>query len=304
MRRGSLWSSLVAASAAAAMAETSLASAAQDAPKGHLFIVGGGPRPAALMERFVELASVAGKARILVLPMASGEAEATGLEQAQEFVALGAEAQSLNLSHEQASLETAVRAFDDATGIWFCGGDQSRLTAALKGTPVEARIHARYRAGAAVGGTSAGAAVMSDPMITGDERRPGGERPPSDPENAFLTIERDNVVTLPGFGLLPGAIVDQHFVRRKRSNRLLSLVLERPQLVGVGIDESTALVVGPDGLWRVLGSGAAVVYDAREARVAPAGAHQLAAANVRVHVLPAGSSFDPRRRQATLPAGR
>jgi len=287
-----------------AAAVASLALGAENAPRGYLFILGGGPRPPGLMERFVELASLPGKARILVLPMASSEADATGREQAEEFVALGAAARSFNLSREEASRETAVRALDDATGIWFCGGDQSRLTAALEGTPVAAAIHARYRAGAAVGGTSAGAAVMSDPMITGEERRPGGDRPPADPENAFLTIERDNVVTQPGFGLLPGAIVDQHFLRRKRSNRLLSLVLERPQLVGIGVDESTALEVGPDGLWRVRGSGVALVYDARDARVATEGAHQLAAADVRVHVLPSGSSFDPRTRQVTLPPAR
>jgi cyanophycinase len=87
-------------------------------------------------------------------------------------------------------------------------------------------------------------------------------------------------------------------------NRLLSLVLERPQLVGIGVDESTALEVGPDGLWRVRGSGVALVYDARDARVATEGAHQLAAADVRVHVLPSGSSFDPRTRQVTLPPAR
>ncbi len=95
---------------------------------------------------------------------------------------------------------------------------------------------------------------MTTPMITGDERRPGGDRPPEkDSSDAFMTIARDNVVTAEGFGLLPGAIVDQHHVRRRRNNRLLSLVLENPTLVGVGIDESTALEVGPGGVWKVLG---------------------------------------------------
>ena len=98
---------------------------------------------------------------------------------------------------------------------------------------MQAAILARYRDGAVVGGTSAGAAVMSTPMITGDERLPGGDRPPAkDSSDAFMTIARDNVVTVEGFGLLPGAIVDQHFVRRRRNNRLLSLVLENPTLVG------------------------------------------------------------------------
>lgn len=276
-----------------------MAGAAERGPQGHLFIVGGGPRPASLMERFVELAGGKGKARIIVLPMASSEAAATGQEQAEEFIALGAQARSLNLSREEAARDAAARGFDDASGVWFCGGDQSRVTTELKDTPVEQAIRARYHGGAVIGGTSAGAAVMSDPMITGDERRPGGDRP--DTENAFLTIERDNVVTRPGLGLLPGTIVDQHFVRRKRHNRLLSLVLENPHLVGVGIDEATALEVAPGNRWRVLGAGIVVVYDARQARVSRSGAHQLAAADVRLHVLPGGSAFDPRKRRVTLP---
>jgi len=95
--------------------------------------------------------------------------------------------------------------------------------------------------------------------------------------------------------------VDQHFVRRKRHNRLLSLVLENPSLVGAGIDEETALEVAPGGLWHVIGAGVVVVYDARGARVVPRGTHQLAAADVRVHVLPSGSAFDPRRGRVSLP---
>ena len=143
---------------------------------------------------------------------------------------------------------------------------------------------------------------MSTPMLTGDEKHPGGNRPPAkDSNDAWMTIARDNIVTARGFALLPGAIVDQHFVRRRRNNRLLSLVLENPRLVGVGIDESTALEVGPDGLWRILGDSVAVVYDAREAAVTPEGAPALGAAGVRLDVLPAGSTYDPRTARADLP---
>jgi cyanophycinase len=261
-------------------------------------MVGGGPRPTALMVRFVELAGGPQRAQIVVLPMASGEAEASGKAQTEEFVELGARASNLNVSRQQALLEETARALDEATGIWFNGGDQTRLMAAIHGTPLEAAILARYRAGAALGGNSAGTAVMSDPMITGDERRPGGDRKELD--EAFLTIERGNVVTGPGLGVLPGAIVDQHFVRRKRHNRLLSLVLEHA-LLGLGIDESTAVEVGPDGVWRVLGDGAAVVYDARDARVTAAGAYRLGASDVRLHVLTAGAAFDPASRRMSPP---
>ncbi|CAA9555980.1 MAG: Cyanophycinase [uncultured Thermoleophilia bacterium] len=97
--------------------------------------------------------------------------------------------------------------------------------------------------------------------------------------------------------------MDQHFVRRKRHNRLVSLVLERPVRLGVGIDESTALVVEPDGRWRVAGASAAVVYDARRSAVTAPGAPTLGATGVVMHVLPAGSRFDPRSGTAALPPG-
>ena len=266
-------------------------------PAGTLLIVGGGPAPAEIPRRFVELAGGAG-ARIVVFPMASADS-GTGPAKVAELRALGADAVSAPLTREAASGAEAARVLDGATGIWFSGGDQNRLTRALAGTPVERAIHARYRAGAVVGGTSAGAAVMSARMITGDERRPGGDRPPRDSSDAWLTVARDNVVTAPGFGLLPGVVVDQHFLRRKRHNRLLSLVLELPERLAVGIDESTALEIGPDGRWRVLGASSAIVLDARQARVA--GGSALGASDVRLHVLPAGSTFDPATGRATLP---
>ena len=106
-----------------------------------------------------------------------------------------------------------------------------------------------------------------------------------------MTIARDDVVTIDGFGLIRGAIVDQHFVRRRRSNRLLSVVLEHPTLVGIGIDESTALEVPPSGPWRILGDSVAVVFDARAARITAPSA-TLGATGVRLAVLPAGSSYD------------
>jgi cyanophycinase len=115
-----------------------------------------------------------------------------------------------------------------------------------------------------------------------------------------MTIDRDNVITTEGFALLPGAIVDQHFIRRRRLNRLISAVLEHPTLVGAGIDESTALEVGPDGKWKVLGESVVVVLDARKALVTPAGT-TLGAADVKMQVLPAGSTYDPRTGAAQLP---
>jgi cyanophycinase len=274
------------------------AAAPDPLPRGHLFIVGGGPRPAELMQRFVELAGGPGQARVAVIPNASAEPEETGRELVEEMRRLGAEAFVLHLSRAEAEAGAAAR-LQGATGVWFSGGDQNRHTADLKDTPVEAALHALYRDGAVLGGTSAGAAVMSAIMITGDERRPGGDRPVEG--EAWITLERDNVVTAAGFGFLPNAIVDQHFVRRRRHNRLLSLVLEHPELIGVGIDEATALEVAPSGEWSVHGHGTVIVYDARSARTTQPSARGVAAAGVQLHVLPAGSRFEPRTGTVTLP---
>jgi cyanophycinase len=269
-----------------------------------LLIVGGGPIPDAILDRFLALAG--GKdARIVVFPMASENPEA-GIELTEDFRTMiggaGAQAERIVLTHEQADAPDAANRLSGVTGIWFGGGDQSRLTAALHGTRTEKAILERYRDGAVVGGTSAGAAVMTTPMLTGDEKRPGGDRPPSkESSDAYITIARDNVVTSDGFALLPGTIVDQHFVRRRRNNRLLSLVLEHPDRIGVGIDESTALEVDPDGSWHVLGASVAVVFDARGSSITPASAAVLGASDVRMHVLPAGSAFLPGTGRVILP---
>lgn len=268
--------------------------------KGTLFLVGGGPQPEALVKEFVDLAGGAGKARIVVFAMASASGLESGESKAEQLRGLGATARNLYITRQQADADSIVREVQQATGIWFGGGDQGRLADVLRGTRTAAAIRARYNSGAVIGGTSAGAAVMSTPMITGDERRRGGTRYPSDSSLIFITIDRDNVVVTDGLDLVTNAIIDQHFVRRKRHNRLLSLVLEKPARLGAGIDESTALVIEPDGRWRVSGASVVVIYDARSATLSPASG-PLGAAGIATHILPAGSRFDPTIGVATLP---
>ncbi len=265
--------------------------------RGHLLIVGGGSQPDSLVTRFVALAGGPGRARIAVVPMASDEPLATGEEKAEQLREFGAVATVLNLSRAEAADSTVVGRLEGITGIWFTGGDQVPLAAVLGGTPALAAMRRRYREGAVVGGTSAGAAIMGDSMLTGNQRRPDslGYYGDEYPEIARRTIE-----VVPGLGFLPAAIVDQHFLRRERQNRLLAVILERPRFLGVGIDEGTALEVGPDGRWRVLGRSSVVVYDARRAgQGAPDGA--LGGTDIRLHVLPPGSTFDPRTGRGHLP---
>ena len=296
MRTGLLGALLVAGLGAVAGGQTA-------APRGTLFIVGGGPQPPALVKEFVDLAGGSGHAKIVVFAMASSDGKASGEEKAEDLRKLGATATNVFVDHTQANSDSVAHLLDGVTGIWFGGGDQVLLTKALAGTKTERAIHQRYQAGAVVGGTSAGAAVMSAVMITGDERHPGGVRPVKDSSESFMTIARDNLIMAPGFGLLTNAVVDQHFVRRKRHNRLVSVVLEQPLHLGVGIDESTALIVEPGGTWRVAGESVAIIYDARHAVITPSGS-TLGATGITMQVLPAGSRYDPRSGRARLPAAR
>jgi cyanophycinase len=266
---------------------------------GTLYIVGGGTQPPALVRQFVALAGGPGKARIAVIPTASAEGATSGPEKAADLRALGAEAFVVNPTRAQAESDSVARLFDGVTGVWFGGGDQSRITRVFAGTAAARAIHARYVAGAVIGGTSAGAAIMSDSMLTGDQFGPDGRR--DTVTTGYPRVARRTIEVVPGLGFLHGAIVDQHFLRRQRSNRLVSVVLERPSVIGVGIDEGTAVRVDPDGRWTVEGASAAVVYDARGAAVTPVAAPRLGATGLRVHVLPAGSTFDPRTGRAELP---
>lgn len=257
-------------------------------PRGSLFIIGGGRRPPEMMQEFLALAGGPGAARIMVVPLASAVPDTTGMEQAEQFRLLGAAAADFMVPTRAEAMDgSASRRLDGITGVFFSGGVQSRLTAVLGGTPLLEEIRALYYGGAAIGGTSAGAAVMSKVMISGDERLN------ADTVNAFLSLKKGNIVTVEGFGFIDNAIVDQHFVRRKRHNRLISLVLENPRLLGIGIDEATALVVEHGNRCRVVGEGTVIVYDAREASgVRADGRGTLSGTGVRMHVLAEGDRFD------------
>ncbi len=210
---------------------------AADPPKGTLVIVGGGKMPAAVRDEFITKAGGAAKAKIVVFPTASmsadDEKEHAGYLQ-QWKNAKGADVTLLHTRDTKtANSDDFVKPLTDATGIWFSGGDQAKLTKAYSGTKVLDAIKKRYADGAVVGGTSAGAAVMSDVMITGGT---------------------DEATTADGFGLLPGTVVDQHFTQRKREKRLAGVIAKHPKALGIGIDEGTAVVVS-GGVAKVLGDG-------------------------------------------------
>jgi len=191
---------------------------------GTLVICGGGNMPDRVMHRFVQAAG-GSRARIVVVTTASEIADTPEIESELKFWK-SLKLKSLNVLHtrsrETANDATFVEPLMTATGIWFIGGKQQLLTDVYLGTITEQLIHAVLRRGGVVGGTSAGAAIMSPLMIC---------RGNPEPEVG------------PGFGFLPGTVIDQHFLTRNRQGRLLSVLSSHPDHIGLGIDEGTALIV-------------------------------------------------------------
>ena len=261
--------------------------------KGYLFIIGGGDRPASMMKRFLDLAEGFGSGKIIIFPMASSEPAETGARLVAEFKGLGArQAECHILTREQALAEDSPRILEGAGGVFFSGGDQSLQMAVLRGTPVHRALLALYEQGCVMAGTSAGAAVMSEVMITGNERRK------VEPGHEFEVLQADNTITVEGLGFIKTAIIDQHFVTRKRHNRLISLVAEMPQLLGIGIDEETAIIVGPEETFEVIGNRNVVIYDGAPASVTITPAKAVGFQGMLMHVLLAGDRFDLKKRQA------
>lgn len=259
-------------------------------PMGHLFIIGGGDRSEDLMQKYVDLVKKTGREKVVVFTMASSIPEEVGPALVEEIKNLGVKDVSyFHLNREEALDPERARILDGAGGVFFSGGDQSKLTSVLLDTPVIERVLSLYREGAVVGGTSAGAAVMSEVMITGDEKRQ------VEAGHEWETIESGNVVTSRGFGFIREAIIDQHFITRRRHNRLISLMLEKPGLIGVGIDESTAILVRPDGYFEVLGENQVVIYDARRAHILPAKEKKPGATGINMHILVSGCVFSLER---------
>jgi cyanophycinase len=256
-------------------------------PKGYLFIVGGGDRDEPLMRRYVGLAKRNGPAKIVIFTMASSVPLETGPGLVAEFKGYGVEdAAYFHLTREEALDPANLKILDGVTGVWFSGGDQAKQTAVLLGTPLHKKMLELYADGCLLGGTSAGAAVMSEFMITGNEKRANGE------EGTWEVILADNILHSEGFGFVRNAVIDQHFVTRRRHNRLISVVLENPALVGVGIEESTAVLVRPDGKYEVLGEGQVIIYDARGAKTAKAPDGHLGGHGLTMHVLLPGDVYD------------
>jgi cyanophycinase len=235
---------------------------------GAIVAVGGGGTTDAIVKRTLALAG-GSNAVVVVLPQSSAAAGA-----GDSSVKMWLEAGARSARKVDFAAPDARASLEAATLIWMPGGDQNRFMKAIEGTGLDEVIRARNRAGAVVGGTSAGAAVLSRLMMTGDAD--------------LKSLAAAKTVLVQGLGLLPDVIVDQHFLQRQRNNRLLSAVLDHPTSVGVGIDEATAAIFHK-GAIEVVGRSAVVVFDPRRAKVEkPGDGSALGASGITTAVLREG----------------
>lgn len=242
-----------------------------------------------ILRRFVE-ASGGDEADIVVIPTASKMHE-TGPRYEALFRELGAARVGVMDFDTRRDCQEPGRLqrIEEATGIFFTGGNQLRLTALLGGTPVAQLIRKRNAAGVTVGGTSAGASILSEHMIAfGDEGS---------------SVIAGSVRLAPGLGLTNRFVIDQHFRERDRLGRLITALAYNPFAIGIGLDEDTAVFIGPDEVLEVEGSGGVTVVDASDVSFSSADSasegQPVAVLGLKVHVLVAGTTFDLNARTAS-----
>jgi len=208
-------------------------------PKGSLFIIGGGSRSAELVQKLIKTANMTTKDYMVVLPMSSGDPEGSFDAIKEELSAQASNSIGyLNFTAQTANNKQWLDSLSGAKLVFITGGDQSRFMKVVLNTPIYKAIHDAYNNGATVAGTSAGAAVMSKYMITGNQLV--GDTAYSATFNKLLD---KNIEFEQGLGLLTSVIIDQHFVRRSRYNRLISSLAAHPTFDCIGIDEGTAIIV-------------------------------------------------------------
>ncbi len=221
--------------------------------KGKLFIIGGGKKPKKMLKNLANISGVDSSGYVVVLPMSSSAPDTSGYYICKDFRDVDVTNSAVfNLQSEEQMTNSKLDSVRNAKLIYITGGNQNTFMEIAKNSPLVGAIHDAYNSGATVAGTSAGAAMMSQEMITGDEYK--------HPEYTgnFRTIEANNMEIDTGLGLIENAIIDQHFIKRMRMNRLITVILEHPSKTGIGIDESTAILVDNNDV-RVYGVGQVVV---------------------------------------------
>jgi len=253
---------------------------------GSLLIIGGGSRPALMIDRIIEETGLDDSENsAIVLTMSGFNPDTSGFYGERQFREKGVEnIRFYDFERRHPFSDTAADSLENAALIYITGGSQSRFMEAVDAVPqiADAIVNA-YRNGAMIAGTSAGAAIMSRIMITGDQA--------NYPEytSTFYHLEKDNMITAEGLGLIEGVIVDQHFVERARNNRLLTAVMEYPDHTGIGISESTAILVRGNQA-EVVGNSQVLVYRNRSGEAIVENG-KLGARNIQLDIYLPGEVF-------------
>lgn len=244
-----------------------------------LLVIGGGERPPEAIKQFVEW-SGGPKAKLLIITWATSEPEESFASFSKDLAAYSpASVQpSPNAPLDAEKRSKFVRQLSEATGIYFTGGDQNRIMDVLKDEELLKMLRDKYAAGIPFGGSSAGAAVMSDPMMTGDAD--------------LKILDGTKVGVRKGLGLIPNVIFDQHFLVRQRHNRLFGFVMVNPNMLGIGIDEDTAVLIQDNRKLQVAGATQVMIVDAK--------CHKD---SLVVHFLKADEWFDLKKRKRLLATG-
>ena len=260
---------------------------------GKLLIIGGAEDKEGecnILRRYIQ-ESGGRDSSITIMTAATEYPRQVGEDYDRLFQELGAkEVRVLDVSDRaQANARGVAQQLEIASGVFFTGGDQLRITGLLGGTLLGRTLHNLYERGVTIAGTSAGASVMSDAMIVGGEAG---------------TPKRDTLAMAPGLGLIRSVVIDQHFAQRGRIGRLLSAVAQNPYVLGVGIDEDTAILVQPDGQFIVVGSQTVTVVDASTSVITnvseSSSGQALVISPVLMHVLSEGYKFDLKRRVSII----
>jgi cyanophycinase len=244
-----------------------------------------------ILRRFIEVAG-GSVARIAVIPTASRLPD-TGPRYEAIFRDLGAmQVRSLPFERRaDAEREDLLDLLDQATGVFLTGGNQLQLSTILGGTNVARAIRRLNARGVAVGGTSAGAAILSEHMIAFGQSGPT-------PKAGLASLA-------PGFGMTNRVVIDQHFRQRDRLGRLLSVLAYNPFAVGIGLDEDTAAFIDPSDVLHVEGAGAITIVDVSRLGHSSMGTaksgQSLCLTGIQMHILTRGGSFNLHTRVATAP---
>lgn len=264
--------------------------------RGSLVIIGGNENKHGHRPILQELAKRTGKGKLIVATIASEEPQPQWEEYKRVFSELGVHRIDHLDVRQRDELVNNERldVLTDAKVVFFAGGDQMKITSRFGGTRLCETLRDAYRKGATVAGTSSGASAMSDIMMT------AGDSDASHDTRGSLRMA-------PGLGLLPGVIIDQHFAERGRIGRLLGAVAQNPRLLGIGIDEDTAILVEGNREALVMGSGAVYLLDAREMTYTNStqdDSQIMSAFGIRLDVLSGGDRFnlDERRPVSGAPA--